>query len=536
MKRTITFILAISMLTAALTGCGSKKAPVVSENPPEVSENFNATGYPIVNETETLHVFAYRHGLSNEYSEIETFSKLEELTNIHVEWEYAPATDWETQKPLLLASNDIPEVFLGGIISESDVLQNPNIFYPMEDYIEQYCPNIQFMFEDNPSLKKLATAPDGHIYGLPKQMPCRPDSYTMGFINQQWLDNLGLEMPTTTEEFYEVLKAFKEQDANGNGDPNDEIPMSGMGFSETLTGLTPVFAWFGAVHSVNSWFEVNDGVAEYIPTTEEFKEGIKYLQRLYTEGLIDQELFTNDWSTYPAKLNPEGDSIVGVGFHWSIETAVGAERKDEYVQLLPMEGPDGDQYWPVNPEYTKNGTYRAEVTASCEHPEIAMRWLDALYDQETSMQLFYGPIGTTMEETEDGNYVVLDPPEGVSGETWAWQYSWGDQGPMYVSDAFSEKITPSRDVREKLEADKKYQPYFKEEYYPLVSFTQEESDELSIINTDITKCINEMMASWITGASDIDTDWDSYLQQLSDMKLDRMIEIYQVAYDRYMAE
>ena len=533
MKRAITFILAASMLAAALTGCGQQKAPTVSETPPEVSENFNATGYPIVNEPVTLHVFASRHGLSEEYSTIQTFIDLEEQTNVKIEWEYSPEADWETQKPLLLASNDIPEVFVCSVLGESDVLQNPTLFYPMEDYIEQYCPNIQAMFEENPSLEKLATAPDGHIYGLPKQMPCRPDSFTMGFINQQWLDNLGLEMPTTTDELYEVLKAFKEQDANGNGDPNDEIPLSGIGMNN-LAGITPIFAWFGAVHSVNSWFEVNDGVVEYIPTSEEFKEGIKYLQKLYTEGLIDQELFTNDWSSYPAKLNPEGDSLVGVGFHWSIETAVGPTRKEEYTQLLPMKGPNGDQYWPVNPEAAKNGTYYAEVTAACEHPEIAMRWLDALYDQKTSMQTFYGPIGTTMEENADGTYTVLDPPEGVSGETWAWQYSWGDQGPMYVGDAFSEKITPSRAVREKLEADKNYAPYFKDEYYPLVTFTQEENDELSIISTDVTKCVDEMMASWITGASDIDADWDSYLQQLSDMKLDRMIEIYQAAYDRYM--
>lgn len=95
----------------------------------------------------------------------------------------------------------------------------------MSGMIDEYAPNIQEAFEEHPELEYLATADDGGVYGIPKYQRFWPDTYLRQMINVQWLENLGLEKPETFDELYEVLLAFKENDANGNGDPNDEIPM-----------------------------------------------------------------------------------------------------------------------------------------------------------------------------------------------------------------------------------------------------------------------------------------------------------------------
>lgn len=535
--------IAAAVLAAALmTGCAACTAPA-GESQPESSNtesgaaasNFNESGYPIVNEPVTLKVLASKHNLSDTYTEQKTFQDLETKTNVKIEWQYAEGEDWNTQKPLLLASNDLPDVFMGGALVEADVINNAELFLDLTDYIGKYAPNVQAMFDETPAMKNMATAFDGKIYGLPHQMPCRPETLQMPFINQQWLKNLNLEMPTTTEEFEAVLKAFKEQDANGNGDPNDEIPMSFMAFND-LTGCLSLYGAFGedVVDSYNDRYaSVTDGKVQYIPILDNFKEGTKWLQKLFGEGLVDVEAFTNDWTTYPAKLNPEGDAKVGVGFHWAIRTGVGEERAQDYTAMMPLKGPKGDQYWTYNSDSVKSGKYFYEISASCQIPEIAMRWADALYDQETSAQLFYGPIGTTMEKKDDGTYEVLPPAEGMNSETWAWKFGMGDQIPGYVGDAFSAKITPPVDVQEKLAVDKELQSYLKDDFYPLVNLTKEQSDELAILSTDLKKYFQETVSGWIVNGGDIDAEWDAYVQQMKTMGADRYQEILQEAYDAY---
>lgn len=150
------------------------------------------------------------------------------------------------------------------------------------------------------------------------------------------------------------------------------------------------------------------------------------------------------------------------------------------------------------------------------------------------MQLFYGPIGTTMEKNDDGTYTVLPPAEGMNSESWAWKYSMGDQNTGYVGDAMSERITPPIDVREKLEADKEYEKYLKDEYYPLVNLTKEQSDELSTLGTDLNTYFRETISGWIVNGGDIDAEWPAYVEQMESMGAGRYEEIYQEAYDNYV--
>ncbi|MDR1046846.1 MAG: extracellular solute-binding protein, partial [Treponema sp.] len=241
---------------------------------------FNETGYPIVNEPVTLKVIAAKSTTSNDYPDLPLFQEIEKKTGVKVDWQYT-GVDWATQKPLLLASNDLPDVFFGRTaVLEGDVVSNMGLFVQLDDLIEKYGVNVKAMFQKQPGMLSFTKAYDGHIYGLPQQMPRRPATYAVYGINQNWLDKLGLPMPTTTEEFYTVLKAFKTRDPNGNG-LADEIPWTFRGEDDGIAGFTDMLCAFGVYTNINGdWLSVTNGKVQYVAAQEGFQDGIAYLRRL----------------------------------------------------------------------------------------------------------------------------------------------------------------------------------------------------------------------------------------------------------------
>ena len=169
-----------------------------------------------------------KHPLTKPLAQMEWLKKAEDAAGVEIEWQEITA-DWGQKKGTMLASGDIPDLFIGGnVISDADFAQFSGLFQDMTELLPK-APNVQAMFDEKPETKIIATQPDGKIYGLPKYQRFWPASATRQYINRKWLDNLGLKMPTTWDELYDVLVAFKEKDANGNGDPNDEIPMDWPG-------------------------------------------------------------------------------------------------------------------------------------------------------------------------------------------------------------------------------------------------------------------------------------------------------------------
>ena len=161
-----------------------------------------------------------------------------------------------------------------------------------------------------------------------------------------------------------------------------------------------------------------------------------------------------------------------------------------------------------------------------------MRWVDALYDKVTSMQIRYGALGTTMRQNEDGSYEVLPAPEGMDSNTWSWKYGLNTNAPGY---AVGLDIIPQPDAQEKLQADEISKVYVKSEYYPLLTIPSEYLDELAILKTDIQGYATERTAQWIVNGG-IEEEWDSYLERMKTMGLDRLLEIYQITYDAYLEQ
>lgn len=508
----------------------TKAAAAAGEETPDAS-----SGMPLTDEPVTLTVMTTRWAnMGDSFTSNEFLQKLEAESNVHIEWEIHSLNDWGDQKGIYLAGGVMPDIIFGfNTFDDADIMNNLELFMPLDDLIENYMPNYKKAMEEMPDLKKVVTFPDGHIYSMSKNMPLRPVACNQPIINKKWLDNLGLAVPTTIDELYEVLKAFKEQDANGNGDPNDEIPISGSkGLSMELLNPFGISDMSGIKAIPN-----DDGTITFFPTCEAYKEGIKWLNKLYAEGIIDPETFTQTDDMLSGKRQDPNVSRVGFEYAWTPDSNFG-QWSSEYIAIAPIAGSDGVAYAGGDPNGVSS-IKRNEVliSADCKNPEVAAKWIDQFYTGEASIQNFWGGIPTVITKHDDGTYTLNDPPEGTSADSWYWDSSLRDFGPKYVSKEFEQKIKLSTESGDGLKAELSHLIDGAELIlpYPDVMFTVEENEERPELETDINKYIETTRAHWITEGG-IDEEWDAYIEQLNVMGLERLLEIYTDAYVRFQGE
>lgn len=526
MMKMTSMLLCLGILGAGITGCGKSQTNDVEKK----DIGFHSEGLPIVDEPITLTVLTTRWGsMGDSFTENQWLKDLESKTNVKIKWQVQSLNDWETQKSVLLASKELPDIIIGSkTLNDSDILNNKDLFIELSDLINEYMPNYKKALNELPELKKVVTFPDGKMYSFGKNLPCRPKTCNQPIINKVWLDKLGLKEPTNLDELYDVLLAFKTQDPNGNGKA-DEIPITGSkGIHLDL--LNP----FGITDIYDSDMLVNDdGTLTYYPTSEQYKEGLKWLHKLYTAGIIDDEAFTQDDTMATAKYQDPNYPRVGFTYAWTPDANFG-KWSSQYEAIAPIKGPDGKQYAGGDPNGVQSVLRNeALITANCKYPEIAARWLDQFYTGEASIQNFWGAIGTVITKNEDGTYTLNAPPEGTSADAWYWDQSLRDFGPKYVSEEFQEKIKLPKDNGDglKMEISKLADPYITTPY-PNVMYTVEEYEELSTLTTEIDTYVGQMEAQFIIKGG-IDEGWDNYVSKLNDMGLEKLIKIRTDAYNRY---
>ncbi|WP_461206649.1 type 2 periplasmic-binding domain-containing protein [Clostridium sp. DL1XJH146] len=531
--RVFSFMTVLALVILCLGGCGKGDKSNTENNVATMneSENFNKEGFPIVNDQVTLTVLTTRWGnMGDSFAQNQFLKDLEANTNVKIEWQVQSLSDWSEQKGILLASGELPDIIIGNqTFGDSDIITNLNMFLPLNDLVDEYMPNYKNALQEMPAMKKVVTFTDGEMYSMGKNLPMRPTVCGQPIINKVWLDNLGLKEPTNTDELFTVLKAFKEQDANGNGDPNDEIPITGQkGISMDLINPFGITDLYGSNMLVNE-----DDSLVYYPTSDQYKEGLKWLRKLYAEGIIDQEAFTQDDTMELGKNQDPNVARVGFSYNW-IPDAVYGQWSGEYIAIAPIAGPDGKRYASGDTNGISGvGRNEALISVNCKYPEIAARWLDQFYTGEASIQNFWGAIGTVISKNDDGKYVLNDPPEGTSADSWYWDQSLRDFGPKYVSAEFQENIELSPESGDglKLELSKLGEDYITKPY-PNVFLTLEELDEIATLETDIKKYVEVSRATWITEGG-IDEGWNEYVEQLEAMGLDRLIEIRTTAFENY---
>lgn len=383
---------------------------------------------PLTAEKKTLKVTVASSASVEDFSTNEFTAWLEERTNVHVEWEIVPAADDAERNTALnvrVAGGDYGDVIMN-FSPQPTVLQlygQQGVFQPLNDLIDKEGTFTQRAYKDYPLAKTAITASDGKIYGLSQVNDCYHCSISQKlWINKVWLDNLGLAMPTTTDEYADVLRAFKTGDPNKNGKA-DEFPLSGSSSTQVWHGsLDDYFMNSFIYHPGNKLrLIVLDGKVTPIYTQDAWKEGIKYLVGLYKEGLIDPETFTRDRDQLRQVGDGNGgpDVILGsVPAGWwgeftNYNPALKGASWEQYTSVPPLKGPGGVQYAGFNP-YSAFSNATFMITDKATDPDLAFKWADSLGHIEVTQRSIFGALDRDWAWAKEGE-------KGIDGEQAWWR-------------------------------------------------------------------------------------------------------------------
>jgi putative aldouronate transport system substrate-binding protein len=479
-----------------------------------------------------------------EWKDMPFFHEMEELTNIEFSFNTPPTADFSTKLNLAFAGNDLPDVLFG---TDQNSLTpamemdygSQGILLPLEELIDENMPNLKKILDEDPSIRKSITTPNGHIYSLP--MISRGETSIWPrwpmWYRGDWLEALNVkELPKTTDELYELLVRFRDEDPNGNG-KKDEIPLTDVKMDNSRPWLMSAFG------ITDRGIEEIDGKVVYTPMTENYKEYVTFMNKLYSEKLIDPEVYGQAEEQKQAKGQ---NNQVGLFPDWFSYFTTGKSEKDAMDDPLfqPLTSD-------ISPEAVVPGSPRMAretfaITKNCPSPEAALRWVDYFYSKEGSDLLSKGPEGALWEyaKNDEGEQVRIYAEgidkEDTEGERSKITPNYGITVPimgypetpdMMILNDSNDK--PNRDFIEFLDSETqaKMTPYAKVTY-PLLYLTKEENDKTRDSETDLKTYVEQMEAKFITGVEPL-SNWDKYVKTVESMGVEEYVSIYQTAYDRW---
>lgn len=550
MKKKLAAALSVFIgLSLATTGCtvgGDKKNTGQGKEKAEGKVTPPGT-FPIVNEKTTLKFFTPG---DDDTPKNEFLKWYEEKTNIHLDMEVVPATAIKEKLQVKLASSDLPDVFNNCGIGSSQMVAfgGQGIFIPLNDLVDKYGPNIKKMFQKAPEAKSYSYTPDGKLYALPMVSESYPETMPKkAWIYKPWLDKLGLSMPTDLDEYYQVLKTFKTKDPNGNGKA-DEVPMAGANpdknaNNEIESFIMQSFAYYDRATALY----MNGDKVEFVADKPEYKEGLKYMRKLYSEELIAKDSFIQDRKALTAMTENNSVNQLGVAmaFYWGHFTVENGPsgRDKEFTAIPPLKGPAGLRQTIDRGNQVLAGKFA--ISKNCKNPEAAIRWVDWLYNNEDMLASGYhaglGKEGIGWKKAEAGQ-------KGVDGRAAVYErlipigtrttHHWYQGYPAYENLDFINSIVASeqsarKDVIGLKETKEKYAPYAVNKLVPNIFYTEEQLTKSGDLKTNVKKVVDTFQVKFITGAADIDKDWDSYIKELKSVKVDEYVKLTQEAYDTY---
>lgn len=549
-KRVMFFALAASMLVS-LASCGENKSDNIL-NTGEIQEvDVADLQFPLAEKATLTGMTQYPANTESDPNNRTIFKRLQEKTNVEIEWKAIQGDQWGEKITLAMADiNTLTDFIFSAGFSDNDLLRyaDQGVIIPLEDYIDAYMPNLKSVFDKFPEYRKMSTDANGHIWALPwiEQLGSEKTAIQtvseMSFINKKWLDFLGLKIPTTIDEFEQVLIAFRDHASELQaefGIDGSIIPMSCI-VNDGSQDMALLINGFGEGYGDNDQgrhIAVTDDKKVICTATQEgFKDGIAWLHKLYEEGLIDPEAFTQEWSTYVSKGK---SGRYGVCFSWDSANII-----DDFNGWVPLPALTADvrNITPENGSFTSGyDRGRCVVTAVAKNPALVCAWLDQMYDPFQSPQNNWGTYG------EDDDFDIFVLGTNADGKEMLQHAPLGDASPVEVREAESVNgplavldeyygvyVTCPDDAQYRLDWIKDYYtPDMNTKYvYPNVFMSQEDTEELSNLQTDITKTINAKRSDWIMNGF-TDADWDEYIKSLDAYGLEDMLAIFQKYLDAY---
>ena len=584
MKKQIALFMAGLMAAVSLAACGSADNPTraaegtvqetaasegtvqetaASEGTVQEEGWFAETGYPIVTDTAKMPEIKVYKGIADlepeDPNENLWMQKAAADTGVTFNWITVPNNSSAERVAMMLATNDLPDVFWGGVTREQ-VLQymDAELFMPVEDLVEKYMPNLQKIFEDRPQYKAMCTAPDGHMYGFPRVEEMNGLTSTPGgvYVNQDWLDQVGLSVPATLDEWVDMLYAFKDAgDLNGNG-VADEYAIS-WDYSE---GWDNIFAWVSgcygtpdvtngpitAQESLTNHLFVKDNKIGYAPLEESYQKTAELFHQFYVDGILNPDSFapaTSGTSLHKQKLQQDLP-MLGTFMAWGRDGNI--TNRDVLAAYVPqprIQGPAGKSGYIRNTSELST-TSLGMITTACEYPELVARFVDYCYAPENSVTLNWGAEDFVYKKDENG---ILRWDVDENGdmifkndftEFWQMREHSTIGGPNIILNEYYDTV-----VEYPLDAQTLYDEQVAcgkkellEEYTavtPRVWFLSEEQAQIDQLRPQINNVVDATIQRWIIDGG-ADTEFEKFKQDLDGAGLQTFLQVYQTAYDIYL--
>lgn len=495
-----------------------------------------------------------------EVSELEMVKIWEEDTGVSFDWRTIPQESATEKINLMLTSgDDLPDAFwnFGDGKSGNTVVQytDQGLFMPTEDLINNYMPTLKSILDDSESYWQEITAPDGHTYGFPYIEEMYGLVLTPGpfVINSDWLNQLGLDMPTTVDEYVECLKAIRDGgDLNGNGE-DDEIPMAlWFGATDTFGSYNLFYRFTGAFGMADSYSGGNeyadhlrliDGEVVFTALDDAFMKTAEFFNMLYEEDLIWKGSFEADESSaYHKSLIQESVARIGSFGVWTDQEITNLDVHDQYEAVPRLEGENGMSGFANNYSELQDSSDTA-ITTDCQFPHVIALFVEYMVaDPEISVTSNWGAEGYNYVKDENG---VLRTPLDDDGNIIAVEpyTSFGEmrtntttaRGSMIVLDEYYETVCGyTYDAVELLEMQKiNGKEDILEEYdtIPKVLMTQEELTRLAQIQPTISDTVDRYISDWVINGV-TEASWEQYKTELESAGVSELVSIYQGAIDR----
>lgn len=545
MKKTLRMILSLILaLSMMLSVCAMAEVTYSKDG-----------SFPICSEPVKLTVGVKDNTLIEDWETNGMTKLIEERGGFDLEFVVYDSTDYMTKLNLMVMAggDELPDVLFisandtmvyqwaleGAIIPLTEYYEDSTISYYLHEAMER----------TGTDFRSQLVMPDGEIYGIPTLNQSYGNEYPhKGYFYTPWLEQLGVEVPTTTDELYELFKAVCSQDMNGNG-KTDEIALTGT-WGGTYDGwfafLMNSFVYAGD----SNYYTVNDGVVSAAYTTDEWKEGLKFIRKLFAEGLIPTETLTQDDAGYKAIMNTEVPNALTLVYFTPDMIGTGLTYREDYETFAPMAGPAGVQHATYRPS-TASVTF--VVTANCENPEAAFRMGDLMVSENLSIVTRWGAEGVNWDYIANVNtgkeyfplvegwpvyLVAYDDPSYWSAGT-VQNAGFRQSGPYIRQYGISngsgkseEMLTPF--VKNYAFAQDYYQTsgWNPDEVIPKLLYTEDETETISEAKAALKSFVNEKTAAFLVGSADIDAEWEAFVEECYNIGLEEVLEVENAVYTR----
>lgn len=528
-KKVVALMLAVIM-AASLAACGNAEKEQVEgtvtkeetavETETEVAEESKEITFPL-EETMTFTFFAsgYEENGSDLNHNYIWDQATKERANINIEVT-SIGEGLDEQRNLVLSSGDYPDAFYrsGMTFDEAAEYGAQGVLIPLEDLMREYAPNFCALMDEQDAWKYI-TAADGHVYSFPQEAEKFIPFETNMWVNHVWMDNLGItEEPTNMDEFYQLLKAFKEGDANGNGDATDEIPFS----ASADYGLLGLMAYQDA-YSYNWQYRIgvdSDGNLVNSYTDESFKEFLAFAKKLYDEGLVNEDCFVIEDATRNG-IGVEKD-VFGSFLHGAAFIPCGSRGNDF---LMVDFGATKERQVPWSA-----GAFA--ITDVCENPEVLVAWVDYFYTEEGATLAWRGVEGINYAWDDNGIWGGIELSDEDLEKYWGTVLNNSNGGSipcLTQPEKFLFSVDQEKDpmgyylnVERKESFEKAQNPL----YFVL---TDEETEVYTDIVVEVEAYQEQYLAQVVTGKLVLEDSWDDYVKTMEGMGVNDLFAIYQAA-------